>query len=900
NNITTYLTGLSIEMIPQNDSISYWVKIRWDDYDITEDARWTGKIVLKEQLNLKRNHSITFAQNRTPAQRYRDSQSGYFAEPTHFTCESGSTLFQEPQTEIVLTEKSSVVLDSGCHYTMGDSAILIVQSGSSFIVNDGAYFQVGRYSTIIIDSTAIVYIYDTAKLRSESQIHIRPGGKLVINGGTITNACEGEMWSGIFVDGHPDKRQQFQHQGSVILTNATIANAHNAINTRDTSNFAWEHSGGIIQASNTLFLNNKRTISFEQYENTNGNGEIISNVSCFTNCTFRIDSNNYFAENNGVFQNLITMWGVRDIRFNGCTFENTDPATTGSGRGRAIFSEDAGYTFPRICQYYVVNDPCGCEGNVVRCSFNGFYEAISCASSTGEKNITVDNCDFANCRTGMVVNAMNNIRFSHNNCNLNRAESGTWGLTLNAATGYTVEGNHFYKPTYNTKQAIGVLCNNTGIAENVIHKNTFQHLTLGSRTIGTNGISLPNFIPHGLQFTCNEFTDNLYDLYVNSNSNIRRVQGSASKGVDNDFNSTRSRSLTIPTSTDSITYYRSSATNHTPIGSGRYRLFSGTANNCASTLCGNSILIPGIIGYRNLSPIETYEMMSEEYDRLTQEFVDDGYDAVIQSVYEDGDAIYSEDIVNEALTAETQLSELSMAMAEYSNYHIKKIMEDTLMNYAALIDWYKHVNTLSAKYLLIETYYQTRQYREADQLLSELPDLYELSEQELAEFNNYSDFHALRNALIDHSVSNTARNWYQVTEEELSELQRIAEFGTDRASRMAQGVLCFFHQICYEDTADLLEEYNNEAAPQGRKLSAAVTGNNRITIYPNPAGSQLNVESSAPLQSVAIYDLSGKLLLEESVNANFATLNINHLQAGVYFLRAITDNGVERKCFVKR
>lgn len=222
------------------------------------------------------------------------------------------------------------------------------------------------------------------------------------------------------------------------------------------------------------------------------------------------------------------------------------------------------------------------------------------------------------------------------------------------------------------------------------------------------------------------------------------------------------------------------------------------------------------------------------------------------------------------------------------------------MNYAALIDWYKHVNTLSAKYLLIETYYQTRQYREADQLLSELPDLYELSEQELAEFNNYSDFHALRNALIDHSVSNTARNWYQVTEEELSELQRIAEFGTDRASRMAQGVLCFFHQICYEDTADLLEEYNNEAAPQGRKLSAAVTGNNRITIYPNPAGSQLNVESSAPLQSVAIYDLSGKLLLEESVNANFATLNINHLQAGVYFLRAITDNGVERKCFVKR
>ena len=289
NNTTTYLTGLSIEMIPISNGSMWRVHIRWDDYDITNDARWTGKIVLKgaEQVNITRGYSITLAQNRTPAQQMRNMESGYFAEPTKLTCEAGSIFTQQPQTSLILTEKSRFVLDSGATYHLGDSAQILVQGSSTFAISRGADFIGGIASEIIVDSLSTLYVYDTAKLRRESRIIVRPGGKLIVNGGTLTNACDGEMWGGIIVEGNANIRQTALMQGSVILNNATIENAHEAISTRGAEDSTlWDKTGGIVQATNTLFRNNRRSAEFLTYENHKANGTVTNNVGFFTRCTF--------------------------------------------------------------------------------------------------------------------------------------------------------------------------------------------------------------------------------------------------------------------------------------------------------------------------------------------------------------------------------------------------------------------------------------------------------------------------------------------------------------------------------------------------------------------------------------------------------------------------------------
>ena len=69
---------------------------------------------------------------------------------------------------------------------------------------------------LIIDSLATLTVTDTLYIAGGHRIIVRPGGKLIVNGGTLTNACDGEMWQGIVVEGNANIRQAALAQGSVI------------------------------------------------------------------------------------------------------------------------------------------------------------------------------------------------------------------------------------------------------------------------------------------------------------------------------------------------------------------------------------------------------------------------------------------------------------------------------------------------------------------------------------------------------------------------------------------------------------------------------------------------------------------------------------------------------------
>lgn len=60
-----------------------------------------------------------------------------------------------------------------------------------------------------------------------------------------------------------------------------------------------------------------------------------------------------------------------------------------------------------------------------------------------------------------------------------------------------------------------------------------------------------------------------------------------------------------------------------------------------------------------------------------------------------------------------------------------------------------------------------------------------------------------------------------------------------------------------------------------------------LAIFPNPASSELNISSkSLPIQSVQLFDISGKqLLVMEDLNQNDIVLNVAALAKGIYFLK---------------
>jgi len=75
----------------------------------------------------------------------------------------------------------------------------------------------------------------------------------------------------------------------------------------------------------------------------------------------------------------------------------------------------------------------------------------------------------------------------------------------------------------------------------------------------------------------------------------------------------------------------------------------------------------------------------------------------------------------------------------------------------------------------------------------------------------------------------------------------------------------------------------------------------RITIYPNPAHSEISISNQKGTlnnMEIKIYDISGKLLLWKNYNSG-DKIDISSLYRGVYFIQINTDSGIQTRRFIK-
>ncbi len=70
-----------------------------------------------------------------------------------------------------------------------------------------------------------------------------------------------------------------------------------------------------------------------------------------------------------------------------------------------------------------------------------------------------------------------------------------------------------------------------------------------------------------------------------------------------------------------------------------------------------------------------------------------------------------------------------------------------------------------------------------------------------------------------------------------------------------------------------------------------------VVVFPNPANDVLNIASDYLVSNVALYDLSGKLVLDAGQTS---TVDIASLHAGAYMVRISTDSGVLVKRVIKK
>ena len=154
-----YLNGLRVDVVEQYADGSIKVRIRWDDYAVDKDVRWCGPIVMSERVELQPLRTITLDYGLTPTRPINPtSHNGMkvFSDATVFTSLNGSYFKQEPHSVVNVINKSSLVLDSGSVYEIGDQAELNVEQSGSLIVKSGATLRVSGKGHVEIKSGAYI------------------------------------------------------------------------------------------------------------------------------------------------------------------------------------------------------------------------------------------------------------------------------------------------------------------------------------------------------------------------------------------------------------------------------------------------------------------------------------------------------------------------------------------------------------------------------------------------------------------------------------------------------------------------------------------------------------------------------------------------------------------------
>ena len=711
--------------------------------------------------------------------------------------------------------------------------------------------------TAIVDQDATLTVTDDVLCGTYARIVVRPGGKLIVDGGTLTSACTGEMWQGICVEGHSNLHQTAANQGKVVLRNgAAIENALCGIRTGAPGDTSTTSTGGIITAEDATFRNCNMAVYMRPYTDYTATGLLKPNAGSFTRCTFSVDNAYYGLPGSEVMARL---WGVAGVRFGGCTFSlATTPMNT--GRSYGIYSEDAGFTVDTYCSQEIMNSDCSCPSQYATLSsFSGFYKAVNVNTSGSPFAVTIDEVSFSNNQTGVFVSGNNHTTVTRCQFDLSTAPETTSpaaGLELSACTGFLVEGDDFSRST-SSFPTYGIRAAGTGTSNNSLYRNTFSGLTYGIHASGVNGGLFT-----GLRFSCNTFSQDTRDIYV-ADGQVAVVQGGSTAGADNSFSSGATGNFEVLNPKCQLDYHYSTGGSHSPtVHTSNVLLHpNALANGCASTLCTGGGVIKGLTEYRALS---------NSIDGVSA----DNYDA-------DG---------------RTDRIAVLQEMSDITSENIRGIEGGDTIDVDILKDWFSAISETWAKYSLAETEY----FSDEDNT----PTLLGISAllatpEERDEYDNYLAFNALKEALSG-DIDGHA-NWLVATEGQIAELQRIAEAGTGRSSVMARGVLCFFFDICYDGdftpTGDI-----RRLASTGETGDSSHNSGVSMKLYPNPVTNTLHVEfegTDDPQGTLTVTDITGVAVLTRECHEPVTQLDVSHLTPGLYVVSFRNAQGVVVRKFVK-
>ena len=379
-------------------------------------------------------------------------------------------------------------------------------------------FAIKLYQDIVVKSGSTLTIQCEVKMPINGKIIVERGASLVIDGGVIDCGWDDAMWQGIEVWGNRNASQLTAGaQGKVIMkNNAIIENSIDGIVTirKDSNgNLDWNYTGGIVQATNSEFLNCRNGATFLSYHNFHPTTEnTMNNISFFKNCVFKTDAQ--LNDINRFPYAHVSMYDIVGLKISGCDFINTANDIANSGyRGRGILSYDTKFTVDDLCTSITL--PCN---TYKQNTFTDLDYGIYCSNANVFYAPYVNHAKFKGNRfDGIHLSGVYYATIQ--NCDFDVSSyfdyGGASGLYLDYCKYYTVQNNYFH--TTESVGWVGIYVKDSKTGAHELYNNTFEGLHVGIEPLRDNsGIS--NF-SDGLTMHCNVFTANLFDIAVTGYTN---------------------------------------------------------------------------------------------------------------------------------------------------------------------------------------------------------------------------------------------------------------------------------------------------------------------------------------------------------------------------------------------
>lgn len=182
------LNNLSIEVVEQLGDGSVKVKIKYDDYIVTNSIRWCGNIALHDKLYPQSTSIITLDRGLVPTRPNVPlvfAGEKIFTDPTILTLRSGSETIMSNTSKFQVINQSTIVADGGSVLTMNNSSNINLIDESWLIAETNSNITLNTNSYITIDDGATMQIKNDANviLKNNSYILVKNGGKLIIEPG---------------------------------------------------------------------------------------------------------------------------------------------------------------------------------------------------------------------------------------------------------------------------------------------------------------------------------------------------------------------------------------------------------------------------------------------------------------------------------------------------------------------------------------------------------------------------------------------------------------------------------------------------------------------------------------------------------------------------------------------